>query len=220
MTHSVPAVLRRLAQVGVSVQWRGDRAVFKAVAAPPPDVVALIDERKAEVSAFLHPDAVQRRLDAKTDVLRTARPPDVTDDHWRAALRGLRAFIGDGHGDEAQRLGWPRDELYAIPPLWARIDLCGAALLIGDRELVGVTSNEIRIKTASGATTAFYRKPQVDYGVAYRARLQQIGDDALNEENQLRSLEAVVNLYRSHHPSVDIDTANAAVRAAIKEAAP
>ena len=184
MADSVPAVLGRLAQADVSVQWRDGKAVFKAAAEPPPDVVALIDARKADISAFLHPDAVRRRLEAKAEVLRAPRPPDVTDGRWETALDGLRAFIGNGYADEAQRLGWPRDELFAVPPLWARVDLCGAALLIGDREVVDITSNEIRIKTASGATTAFYRKPQVDYGVAYRARLKQIGDDALNEENR------------------------------------
>ena len=65
MADSVPAVLGRLAQDGVSVQWRDGKAVFKASAEPPSDVVALIDARKAEVSAFLHPDAVQRRLEAE-----------------------------------------------------------------------------------------------------------------------------------------------------------
>jgi hypothetical protein len=88
------------------------------------------------------------------------------------------------------------------------------------REVVEITPTEIRLKTASGATLAFYRTPEVDYGVAYRARLKQVGLDASKEEFQLRSLEAVVNLHRSHHPSADVDTAKAAVLAAIKEAAP
>ena len=61
MEDSVPAVLARLAQSDVSVQWRDGKAVFKAAAAPPADIVALIDARKADISAFLHPDAVQRR---------------------------------------------------------------------------------------------------------------------------------------------------------------
>ena len=85
---------------------------------------------------------------------------------------------------------------------------------------INITSNEIRIKTASGATLALYRKPQVDYGVAYRARIKMVGEDASKEEFQLRAVEAVVNLYRTNHPSVDIDAAKAAVLAAIKEAAP
>jgi hypothetical protein len=125
-----------------------------------------------------------------------------------------------GHGDEAERLGWPKDELYAIPQLWSQINLCGAALLIGDREVVGITPNEIRVRTSSGATLAFYRKPEVDYALAYRARIKMAGEDSTKEEVQLRALEAVVNLYRSHQPNADIDTAKAAVLAAIKQAAP
>jgi hypothetical protein len=219
MADSVPAVLGRLAQVGVSVQWRDGKAVFKAAAEPPSDIVSLIDARKADVSAFLHPDAVRCRLETEAEVLRAVRPPDVTDAHWEVAIRGLRAFLAAGHGDEAERLGWPKDELYAVPPIWSRVDLCGAGLLIGDREVISITASEIRIKTASGATLAFYRKPAVDYGVAYRARIKMVGEDGSKEEFQLRALEAVVNLYRSHHPSADVDTAKASVLAAIKQAA-
>ena len=86
--------------------------------------------------------------------------------------------------------------------------------------MIGITPNEIRIKTASGSTLAFYRRPTIDCAFAYRSRIKQLGDDGLKEEPRLRALEAVVNLYRSHHPSIDVDTAKAAVLAAIKEAAP
>jgi hypothetical protein len=80
----------------------------------------------------------------------TTRPPDVSDDRWQAALRGLSAFVAGGWADQAEALGWTRDELFAAPLVWSRVDLCGVGLLIGDREIVGVTPNEIRIKTASG----------------------------------------------------------------------
>ncbi len=58
-------------------------------------------------------------------------------------MRGLRAFLSAGHAEAA---GWPRDELYRVPPQWSRVDLCGIGLLIGDREVTEVTSGEIRIK--------------------------------------------------------------------------
>ena len=58
-----------------------------------------------------------------------------------------------------------------------------------------------------------------DYGVAYRARLKQIGDDALKEEFRLRALEAVTNLFRANNPGASVDEANAAVRAAINNGA-
>ena len=215
MAIPIPAVLGRLAQEGVSVQWRDGKAVFKAAAAPPADIVELIDARKAEISAFLHPDAVRRRLDAEAEVLRASRPPDVGDDRWQTALDGLKAFIANGHGDEAERLGWTRDELFRVPKLWSQISLCGRALLIGDNEVTEVTASRIGIKTASGSSQGFYREPAVDYGVAYRARLKQIGDDALSEENQLRALEAVTNLFRANNPGASVDEANAAVRTAI-----
>ena len=48
------------------------------------------------------------------------RPPDVSDARWQAALRGLQAFVTGGWGDQAERLAWPRDELFRVPELWAR----------------------------------------------------------------------------------------------------
>jgi hypothetical protein len=67
------------------------------------------------------------------DSLEEARPPDVADAQWNAAMSGLRAFLVSGHADEALRLGWPPDELYRVPELWSQIHLTGCALLIGDR---------------------------------------------------------------------------------------
>jgi hypothetical protein len=218
MEVTVPAVLSRLAQSGVSVHWRDGKAVFKAAAAPPADIVALINARKAEVSAFLNPEAVQRRLHAETDVLQAERPPDVSDDRWETALTGLRAFIAAGHGDEALRLGWRRDELYRVPQLWSQIHLCGAGLLIGDCEVVGITSSEIRIKTASGGTLAFYRRPVVDYRVAYEAHLKAICGNypGSSEEPRLRAVERTVGLFRSNNPNASLEDAKRAVLALLK----
>jgi hypothetical protein len=206
MEDSISAVLSRLAQDGVSVRWRSGKAVFTAAAEPPADVVALIDARKAEVSAFLDPNAVQRRLDAEADLLRAPRPPDIGDSAWQTALRGLKAFIANGHGDAALLLGWPRSELYDIPPVWSRDDLRGVGLSLGDSEVTEVTATRIGIRTASGAPQGFYRRPEIDYALAYRERLRLAGEDGRGAEVRLRALEAVVNIYRSHHPSVDVDT--------------
>lgn len=201
---------------GVAVLFSGADLDIIADREPDPDLLAALADAKPQIVAFLHPDAVQRRLDAEADVLRAPCPTDIDDGRWGAALDGARAFIAAGHGDEALRLGWPRDELFRVPELWSQIHLTGVALLVGDAEVVEVSSAEIRIKTSSGAIQAFYRRAEIDYGLAYRTRLASIGLDAQKEEFQLRAIEAVVNLYRSHHRGVDIDTAKAAVLAALK----
>ena len=211
-------ILWFLASRGVSATWDG-----AAVVIAPPDPVA--DAQTLE--AVLRPDAdgrsyLQRAREWHAPFLqevKAARPPDADDRQWRRAVEGLESFLLSGWADEALRVGWPDDELFRVPELWSQIHLCGAALLIDDHKVVSVSSAEIRTTTSSGASLAFYRKPAVDYGVDYRARIKMAGEDASKEEVQLRSLEAVVNLYRSHHPSVDIDTAKTAVLAAIKEAA-
>jgi hypothetical protein len=217
MEVTIPAVLVRLAQSGVSVRRRDDKAVFRAAAAPSSDIIALIEARKADISAFLHPDAVRRRLEAgaEAEVLRAARPPDVSDAHWEVALRGLRAFLAAGLGAEAEHLGWPKDELYAVPPLWSRVDLCGAALLIGDREVVEITPTRIGIKTTSGSLQGFYRRAELDYGLVCRERLKLLGDDIAKEESQLRAIEYTIRFFRDNHPNASLEEAKAAVLAAI-----
>ena len=57
----------------------------------------------------------------------------------------------------AALLGWTAVELYHLPPLWSRIDLTGAALLIGDRRVIAVTEESIVIETPSGASLKFRR---------------------------------------------------------------
>ena len=149
-----------------------------------------------------------------------ARPPDVNRAQWDEAMRGLRTFLATGQADEALSHGWPEDELFWVPELWSQIHLCGVGLLIGDREVTEVTASRIGIKTASGSPQGFYRKPQVDYGLAYRERIKQLGLDASKEEFRLRAVEATVNLYRANHPEVGIDASKAAVLAAIKGETP
>jgi hypothetical protein len=216
METSIPSVLGKLAQSGVSVQWRDGRAVFKAPAPPAAEIVALIDARKAEISAFLHPEAVQRRLDAEAMVFQTKQPPDATDVQWDVAMRGLRTFLAAGHGAEAERLGWPKDELYAVPKLWSQIHLCGAALLIGDREVVSITADEIRIRTASGATLAFRRRPQPDYAVAYRQRCKELAHLG-HDEARFRAFDHCIALCRQLS-GCDLEEAKALVRGAIAKA--
>ena len=160
----------------------------------------------------------QRQADATTIVSDAIdrRPPDVDEELWRAALRGLRKFIADCYGAEAERLGWPRDELYRVPPLWSRVDLCGAGLLIGDREAVGITSSEIRIKTASGSPQGFYRTPQVDYRLVYETRRKLLRRDVNDDEAHCRAYEYAVSVFRDKDRNASLEHAKAAVLAAIK----
>ena len=87
-----------------------------------------------------------------------AKPPDnCSDAHWAEAMRGLKRFVDAGWSDKAAQLGWTAVELYRLPPLWSRIDLTGAALLIGDRRVIAVTEDSIVIETPSGAPLKFRR---------------------------------------------------------------
>jgi hypothetical protein len=221
VTDSVAAVLRQLAESGVSARWSDEngKAVFKAAARPPAEVIALIEARKAEISAFLHPESVKRRLDAEAEAIGAKRPVDTTDERWEEALRGLMRFRADGHGAAAERAGWSRDELYASPPLWARIDLCGAALLIGDREVIEVSAEAIRIRTASGAVLSLYRRPGVDYGLAYATRRRELARHFAGDEPHFRAFDHAVGLCRQRE-NCGLEEAKTRVRAAIARRTP
>jgi hypothetical protein len=87
---------------------------------------------------------------------------------------------------------------------------------IAPSPFLGPLTNEAR---TPAERARIYREPQIDYALVFRERIKQLGDDGLKEEPRLRAFEATVNLFRANHPDSDIDTAKAAVLAAIKEAA-
>jgi hypothetical protein len=127
------------------------------------------------------------------------RPPDIAEDHWQAAMRGLQQFVAGGWADQAEAAGWTRNELYRAPELWVRADLCGAALLIGANEVIAVTPTEIRIKTASGATQVLRKRSLLDLGRIYDERFKLIAGNVGPGEARLRAREAAVREYQRSH---------------------
>jgi hypothetical protein len=147
--------------------------------------------------------------------LEVARPPDASDAQWQASMRGLQAFVGAGWAEKAVALGWTRDELFATPPLWSRVDLCGVALLVDDNEVIAVTPDAIKIKTASGSVQAFYRTPEPDFGLVFNERFKLLVGNAGREEGRLRAIEFTVAEYRRAHPGAGLEDAKRAVLVAI-----
>ena len=134
---------------GVRVKLQGGRIMIGYRREPPEAVVDLL---RANESALL---MVLSAREAARAAL--AANPDSSNDHWTEAMRGLKRFVDDGWSDKAALLGWTGEELYRAPPLWSRVDLTGAALLIGDRQVVAVTEASIVIETPSGARLKFRR---------------------------------------------------------------
>ena len=124
---------------------------YQAAAAPPPDVVAVLAAAKPD---FLRILAGREAAKIATNA---EPPPDCLPRRWTEAQDGLQRFVADGWGDQAALLGWTADELYRVPPVWARVDLTGAALLIADRRVVAVTEASIAIETLSGSQLKFRR---------------------------------------------------------------
>ena len=120
---------------------------------PPDDLVELLRSVKAELVAHL------RACQALAATVDAARPPDVSDGAWQTALRGLRAFSPMATATKPCVSAGRATSFTPSRRYGARVDLCGAALLIGDCEVIEVTATKIQIKTASGAMLTFYRDP-------------------------------------------------------------
>src|SRR6516162_468263 len=91
---------------------------------------AVVDLLCANESALL---VILSAREAARTALAANPPDDCSDADWAKARRGLKRFVDAGWSDKAAQLGWTDVELYRLPPIWSRIDLTGAALLIGDR---------------------------------------------------------------------------------------
>ena len=143
--------LHRASTAGVRVKLQSGRVMIGYRQEPP---AAVVDLLRANESALL---TILSAREAAMAALSGASPDDCSDTRWAAAMRGLRRFVDGGWSDKAALLGWTAVELYHLPPLWSRIDLTGAALLIGDRRVIAVTEDSIVIETPSGASLKFRR---------------------------------------------------------------
>ena len=149
---SAPALkaLGAAKSAGVKITLDGDGLILEADPLPP-DIVALLRTVKPDLLRVLAGrEAARSALDATA-------PPDCLPRRWTEAQDGLRRFVNDGWADQGALLGWTAEEFYRVPPVWARVDLAGAALLIGDRRVIAVTESSISIEALSGSRLKFRR---------------------------------------------------------------
>jgi hypothetical protein len=245
-TVRVSNIIAGIRAAGAEIAINGDRlSVSHASRLPPGFLEEIRANKPALMTALQSPPAPAEGTPGGTDnplpvtpapgldreclaILEAAadrRPPDVTDDRWQEAIDGLRAFLTAGHGAEAERLGWPKDELYNVPKLWSQIHLCGAALLISDREVAAVTAEKIQIKTDSGSILTFYRQsqtgttraepPEIDIPLLYDQRLEVLAPDAGGQEARYRAYDFVVAAVQRHR-NCDLEIAKRMVLSVLK----
>ena len=152
--HMSAPALRALAAAnaaGVAVILDGDGLILDPM--PSADLVAELKAVKPDLLRVL-----AGRVAARAIINTAEPPPDCSEQRWVVARRGLKRFLDEGWGDQATLLGWTVEELYAVPPVWPRVDLCGAALLIADRKVVAVTEATITTVGVTGSHLKFYRR--------------------------------------------------------------
>jgi hypothetical protein len=149
---SAPALeaLAAAKTAGVKITLDGDGLVLEANPLLS-NIVALLKTVKHDLLRIL-----AGREAARTAMNATA-PDDCPPRRWAEAQDGLQRFIRDGWSDQAALLGWTAEELYRVPPVWARVDLTGAALMTGDRRVIAVTGTSIALEALSGSRLKFRR---------------------------------------------------------------
>ena len=139
---------------GVAVILDGDGLILDPT--PPASLIAQIKAVKPDLLRIL-----AGRVAARAIIHAAESPSDCSPQRWVVARRGLKRLLDEGWGDQATLLGWTLEELYAVPPVWGRVDLCGAALLIADRRVVAITEQTITTVGVTGSYLKFYRAPRV-----------------------------------------------------------
>jgi hypothetical protein len=135
---------------GVTITLDRDGIILEAPKLPP-DVVALLKSVKPDLLRVL---AVRKAAQA---ALAVGPPANCPESQCKEARRGLERFIAEGWGDQAALLGWTSEELYRLPRLWSRIDLTGAAWLVGFRRVTAMAAENIVIASRSGSRLKFRR---------------------------------------------------------------
>ena len=82
--------------------------------------------------------------------------------HGRRPSWASVASLTEGWADKARACGWSDTELFALPPLWSRLDLTGCAWLLGDKKVIEVSAGAITIETERGARQRLRRSPAVN----------------------------------------------------------
>jgi hypothetical protein len=126
-------------EAGVRLLLADGKLIAEASEVPPALVAHLRAARSDLLPLLALREAAQRALTAE-------RPRGAHATEWADALRGLKKFLADGWADQALLLGWTGPELYAVPPVWARIDLTGVGLRIGRWQVTDVTAEAIAIE--------------------------------------------------------------------------
>jgi hypothetical protein len=147
---SVLEALVAARKVGVRLCLEDGKLIAEAPQVPP-DAVAQLKAVRSDLSHVL------RRREAAQAALASRRPVGAREAEWAEALSGLRRFLDDGWADQAMLLGWTAAELYRVPSVWARVDLCGSALLIGRWQVLDVDAEAITIETPQGSRLRFRR---------------------------------------------------------------
>jgi hypothetical protein len=117
-------------------------------------------EQRTEAAArhaSLSGDICDEWRDRVGQLLSRPCPDGVRVEWWARACRGAQRFAQQ-RADQAMRLGWTFDELFAFAEPFANVSRQGAAWFVGDSTVTAVTADAITLRTRSGATTRIYRK--------------------------------------------------------------
>jgi hypothetical protein len=88
-------------------------------------------------------------------------PNAIPVDRWQMAVEDARGFLWQW-AEQSEALGWTPDDLFGLHPTapLARYDAMGLVWLLRGTKVVAITATAATIRTATGGTLTFYRKPR------------------------------------------------------------
>jgi hypothetical protein len=124
-------------KVAVKLSLDGDRIIAESPYGVPDEVVEKLRAHRLDV---LH---ILKWRDPAQAPFGVRRPPDATIEQWDAALLGLHHFFAGKWDERAEACGWSHPELFNVPTRWSQIRLTGAALLVGEWNILSIDSGAL-----------------------------------------------------------------------------
>jgi hypothetical protein len=143
---------------GATFRFDGDRV--RLIPQPgEPIPTDLIERAKAMRPALIAELRGRAQIGSKArrDLRSYPCPEGFSPERWERLREGAARFATEW-ADQAMRLGWTFDELFAFSEPFANVSLQGAAWFVGGSTVTAVIADAITLRRTSGATTRIYRE--------------------------------------------------------------
>lgn len=139
-------------QIAVALDGNGRDPAGKLACLP--EVIAALGQDRPD------PSIPREWVDGVARLRAMSCPATLLPEQWHALIDATGRLL-DGWGARLAQLGWGATDIFGLDPIRPldRLDRAGLIAVLPDREVIAITADTITLRTASGATQTFRRKP-------------------------------------------------------------